>query len=119
MPQNNIENVYSQGLNAQKDQTASEVVENVHISVSETSALHNVSMASSDDRAPTAEIKQTIEKKKRWSFGGGANGQGRPLFANLEASKGKHRYEGYEDIKPPDGYFGAAFKRYVSGRTAK
>lgn len=35
------------------------------------------------------------------------------MFKNLETTRGKHMADGYDDQKPPDGFFGAAFKRFV------
>lgn len=35
------------------------------------------------------------------------------MFKNLETARGKHIVDGYDDQKPPDGFFGAAFKRFV------
>lgn len=39
------------------------------------------------------------------------------MFKNLETVKGKHMADGYNDQKPPDGFFGAAFKKFVSAKT--
>lgn len=39
------------------------------------------------------------------------------MFKNLETVRGKHMADGYDDQKPPDGFFGAAFKRFVGAKT--
>lgn len=38
------------------------------------------------------------------------------MFKNLESAKGKHMADGYEDQKPPDGFLGAAFKKFVNAK---
>lgn len=55
----------------------------------------------------------------RQSFGGGNDGYGTPLFSNLQASKSKHMYEGYEDMKPKSSFVESAFRRWVGADHAK
>lgn len=38
------------------------------------------------------------------------------MFKNLETARGKNMSSGYDDQKPPDGFFGAAFKRFVNAK---
>ncbi|KAL0638503.1 hypothetical protein Q9L58_002439 [Maublancomyces gigas] len=68
------------------------------------------------DNLPRGEIKGQ-DRKKRMSFGGGNDGRGAPMFKNLETVRKKHIADGYDDQKPPDGFFGAAFKRFVGAKT--
>jgi len=79
--------------------------------------LHNVPIASSAEHASGREIKEQAPRKKRLSFGGGNDGRGSPMFANLENVRGRHMADGYNDQKPPDGFVGAAFKRFINART--
>lgn len=44
------------------------------------------------------------------------DGKGRPMFASLEMSKGKHMADGYEDMSPREGPFGSMFKRYLNAK---
>jgi hypothetical protein len=52
------------------------------------------------------------------SFGGGNDGHGAPLFSNLEAAKQKHMYDGYEDMKPKDGFIGGIYRKLVNAKHA-
>lgn len=44
------------------------------------------------------------------------DGRGKPMFANLEASKRKHMWDGYEDMKPKEGFVGGLYRWLVNGR---
>ncbi|CAZ79261.1 unnamed protein product [Tuber melanosporum] len=75
-----------------------------------------VTVPSSAENAAGREIKEQVPRKKRLSFGGGNDGRGSPMFASLESARAKRMADGYDDQKPPDGFLGATFKRFISAR---
>ncbi|CUS11578.1 unnamed protein product [Tuber aestivum] len=81
----------------------------------QTKTQHNVTVVPGTENAPRREIGEQAPRKKRLSFGGGNDGRGSPMFANLESARAKHLASGYDDQKPPDGFIGAAFKRFITG----
>ncbi|KAI5776193.1 hypothetical protein EDC01DRAFT_488665 [Geopyxis carbonaria] len=77
-------------------------------------ATSGTAVAHIEDRS---EENPQPQRRKRLSFGGGNDGRGAPMFSKLEASKSKHLSDGYEDMKPPDGYIGGAFKRFINAKS--
>ena len=83
--------------------------------------LHNVPANEADVRRTSVELDAPprASRGKRLSFGGGNDGHGTPLFSNLHASKSRHMYDGYEDMKPKAGFVESAFRRWVGADHAK
>ncbi|KAF8541376.1 hypothetical protein BDD12DRAFT_803808 [Trichophaea hybrida] len=81
-----------------------------------TKDLHNIPTSGAGARNMPAENPNPPPRKKRLSLGGGNDGHGAPLFSNLEASKQKHMYDGYEDMKPKDGFVGGIYRKLVNAK---
>jgi len=79
--------------------------------------LHNITVAPNTENTPRRDVREQPPRKKRLSFGGGNDGRGSPMFANLESARAKPMADGYDDQKPPDGFIGSAFKRFINART--
>ncbi|RPA90061.1 hypothetical protein L873DRAFT_1795701 [Choiromyces venosus 120613-1] len=116
MPQNDA-NPPNAGYNTQADEFKSAHSDSSVITPGQAKTLHNIPVAPSAENAPRKETKEQAPRKKRLSFGGGNDGRGNPMFANLESARGKHMLDGYDDQKPPDGFIGAAFKRFISAKS--
>ncbi|PWW75312.1 hypothetical protein C7212DRAFT_322818 [Tuber magnatum] len=114
MPQNNA-NSPNAGHNTQADEFKPAHEGSSIVTLGQTKTQHNVTVASSAENVPGREVREQAPRRKRLSFGGGNDGRGSPMFANLESVRAKHTAGGYDDQKPPDGFFGAAFKRFVTG----
>lgn len=61
-------------------------------------------------------VPTPAQSNRRQSFWGGVDGRGKPMFANLKASKRKHMCDGYEDMKPKEGIVGSVYRWLVDGR---